>query len=102
MAGTAAYAGWLVPSAGRDVPGWLVPAVIAVGVLATVTALASLAVRRRAVLAAALGAGIIAGALAPAVASAGLVASHESAFDTPFEPAGRPARSTRSPCSRRR
>ena len=87
VAGTAAYAAWLVPSAGRHVPGWLVPAVIAVGVLATVAALASLAVRREAVFAAALGAGIIAGSLAPAVASAGLVASHESAFDTPFEPA---------------
>jgi 4-amino-4-deoxy-L-arabinose transferase-like glycosyltransferase len=88
VAGTAAYGAWLVPSAGRHVPGWLVPAVIAVGVLATVTALASLAVLREAVFAAALGAGIIAGSLAPAVASAGLVASHESAFDTPFEPAG--------------
>ena len=87
VAGTAAYAAWLVPAAGRHVPGWLVPAVIAVGVLATVTALASLAARREAVFAAALGAGIIAGSLAPAVASAGLVASHESAFDTPFEPA---------------
>jgi 4-amino-4-deoxy-L-arabinose transferase-like glycosyltransferase len=88
VAGTAAYAGWLVPAAGRDVPGWLVPAVIAVGVLTTATALACLVVRRQAVFAAALGAGIIAGSLAPAVASAGLVASHESAFDTPFEPAG--------------
>jgi 4-amino-4-deoxy-L-arabinose transferase-like glycosyltransferase len=87
VAGTAAYAAWLVPAAGRHVPGWLVPAVVVVGVLATVTALASLAVRREAVFAAALGAGIIAGSLAPAVASAGLVASHESAFDTPFEPA---------------
>ena len=45
---------------GRNVPGWLVPAVIAVGVLAAVTALAALAVRREAVFAAALGAGIIA------------------------------------------
>jgi len=88
VAGTAAYAGWLVPAAGREVPGWLVPAVIVVGVLATVTALACLAVRREAVFAAALGAGLIAGSLAPAVASAGVVASHESAFDTPFEPVG--------------
>jgi 4-amino-4-deoxy-L-arabinose transferase-like glycosyltransferase len=88
IAGTAAYAAWLVPSSGAHVPGWLVPAVIAVGALATATALASLVVRRDAVLAAALGGGIIAGSLAPAVASAGITASHESAFDTPFEPAG--------------
>jgi hypothetical protein len=88
IAGTAAYAAWLVPSSGTHVPGWLVPAVIAVGALATATALASLVVRRDAVLAAALGGGIIAGSLAPAVASAGITASHESAFDTPFEPAG--------------
>jgi hypothetical protein len=86
LPGTRPAAG-TAPGGGRNVPGWLVPAVIAVGVLATVTALASLAVRREAVFAAALGAGIIAGSLAPAVASAGLVASHESAFDTPFEPA---------------
>ena len=52
VAGTAAYAAWLVPSAGRYVPGWLAPAVIAVGVLATVAALASLAVGREAVFAA--------------------------------------------------
>jgi 4-amino-4-deoxy-L-arabinose transferase-like glycosyltransferase len=87
VAGTAAYAAWLVPPAGRDVPGWLVPAVIVAGVLATGAALASVAVRRDPVFATALGAGIAAGVLVPAVACAGLVASHESAFDTPFEPA---------------
>ncbi len=87
VAGTAAYAAWLVPPAGRDVPGWLVPAVIVAGVLAAGTALASVAARRDAVFAAALGAGIAAAALAPAAACAGLVAGHESAFDTPFEPA---------------
>jgi hypothetical protein len=86
-AGTAAYAAWLVPSAGRDVPGWLVPAVIAVGVVAVATALASIAIRRDAVFAAALGAGLTAAALVPAVACASLVASGESAFDTPFESA---------------
>jgi 4-amino-4-deoxy-L-arabinose transferase-like glycosyltransferase len=88
VAGTAAYAAWLVATAGHDAPGWLVPAVITVGVLAAVAALASLAVRRAAVFATALGAAIIAGSLAPAVASAALVASRGSAFDTPFEPAG--------------
>jgi hypothetical protein len=88
VAGTAAYAAWLVPSVGTHVPGWLVPAVIAVGGLATVMALASLAVRRDAVFAAALGAGVVAASLAPAVASATLVAGNESAFDTPFEPQG--------------
>jgi len=88
IAGTAAYAAWLVPSSGNHVPGWLAPAVIAVGALAAATALVSLVVRRDAVFAAALGGGIIAGSLAPAVASAGITANHESAFDTPFEPAG--------------
>jgi 4-amino-4-deoxy-L-arabinose transferase-like glycosyltransferase len=86
VAGTAAYAAWLIPPAGRDVPGWLVPAVIVAGVLATGTALAGAVVRRDAVFAAALGAGIAAVALVPAVACTGLVTSHESAFDTPFEP----------------
>jgi len=86
VAGTAAYAAWLVPSAGRDVPGWLVPAVIVVGVLAVAAALASVVIRRDAVFATALGAGIAAAALVPAVACAGLVASDASAFDTPFEP----------------
>jgi 4-amino-4-deoxy-L-arabinose transferase-like glycosyltransferase len=86
VAGTAAYAAWLVPSSGNHVPGWLVPAVIAVGVLAAGTALASLTMRQDAVFAAALGAGVLAVSLAPAVASAGLTANHESAFDVPFEP----------------
>jgi 4-amino-4-deoxy-L-arabinose transferase-like glycosyltransferase len=86
VAGTAAYAAWLVPSAGTDVPGWLRPAVIVVGALATVAALAWPVVRRDAVFAAALGAGLLAGSLAPAVGSATLAAGHESAFDTPFEP----------------
>ena len=85
VAGTAAYAAWLAAT-GTDVPGWLVPAVIVVGVAATATALGSLAVRSDTLFAAALTAGLIAGSLAPAVASADLVARHEGAFDTPFEP----------------
>jgi 4-amino-4-deoxy-L-arabinose transferase-like glycosyltransferase len=95
VAGTAGYAAWLVPSAGVGAPGWLVPAAIAVAVMAIALLLATLAVgrggagpaRRDAVLAAAVGAVVVAGSLVPAVASAGLAARHESAFDTPFEPA---------------
>jgi 4-amino-4-deoxy-L-arabinose transferase-like glycosyltransferase len=45
VAGTAAYAAGLAGT-GSDVPGWLVPAVIAAGAAATATALGSLAVRR--------------------------------------------------------
>jgi 4-amino-4-deoxy-L-arabinose transferase-like glycosyltransferase len=86
-AGTAAYAAWLVASAGARAPGWLLPVVIAVGAAAVITALASVAVGRDALLAAALGAGLVAGAAAPAVASATLVLRGQGSFDTPFEPA---------------
>jgi 4-amino-4-deoxy-L-arabinose transferase-like glycosyltransferase len=86
-AGTTAYAAWLVASAGARAPGWLLPVVIAVGAAAVLTALASVAVGRDALLAAALGAGLVAGAAAPAVASATLVLRGQGSFDTPFEPA---------------
>jgi hypothetical protein len=90
VAGTVAYAGWLVSSAGRA-PGWLVPAIIAVGI-AVVAFLGGVAVwslrRLRPVpFTAALGAGLAAVLLAPAVASISLVTHSESAFDTPFESA---------------
>ena len=108
VVGTAVYAASLVPSAGVHVAGWLAPAVITIGVLSGMIALASLALgrsaatapdestaatavsgsRRNAVFAAALGTGLVAVALVPAVASVGLAAGHESAFDTPFEPSG--------------
>jgi hypothetical protein len=39
VAGTAAYAAWLVPATGAHVPGWLVPAVIAAGAVGTVMVL---------------------------------------------------------------
>jgi hypothetical protein len=58
-----------------------------VGVAALGVAVASLAVRRDGLLAAALAAGLVAGMMAPAVASAQLVLRHQGAFDTPFEPA---------------
>ena len=87
IAGTAGYAAWLVASAAGGVPGWLLPALIIVGLAAIATALGSVAVRSDTALAAALAAGLIAGSAAPAVASADLVARHEGAFDTPFEPA---------------
>jgi len=86
VAGTVAYSAWLLPTTGAHLPGWLFTAVVAVGAVAVAIALASLLLRRGAVYAAALAAGVVACLLAPAVASAGLTASHESAFDTPFEP----------------
>jgi 4-amino-4-deoxy-L-arabinose transferase-like glycosyltransferase len=87
VAGTVGYAAWLVPSSGTHVPGWLVPAVIALGAAAIATILSSLVVRCDTLFAAALAAGLAAGLLVPAVASAELVASNGGAFDTPFEPA---------------
>jgi hypothetical protein len=48
---------------------------------------ASAVIKRAALEAAALPAALAAALLAPAVASAGLTVYHESAFDTPFEPA---------------
>jgi 4-amino-4-deoxy-L-arabinose transferase-like glycosyltransferase len=86
VAGTAAYAAWLVSSS-AGAPGWLVPAIIAVGIAATGVALWSLAGRLTVPFAAALAAGLVAVLLAPAVASVSLAAHRESAFDTPFESA---------------
>ena len=85
VAGTAAYAVWLVPSSGFYKPGWLVPAIIAVAVAAIGVILWSLRARRDTWFAGALTAGLIAMALAPAVASASLVASDGGAFAVPFE-----------------
>jgi 4-amino-4-deoxy-L-arabinose transferase-like glycosyltransferase len=84
VAGTAAYATWLVSSSGRA-PGWLIPAIVAVGVAATGVTIWSLAGRRSVPFAAALAAGLVAVSLGPAVASVSLAAHNESAFDTPFE-----------------
>jgi 4-amino-4-deoxy-L-arabinose transferase-like glycosyltransferase len=86
VAGTAAYAGWLVSSS-AGAPGWLVPAIIAVGVAATGVIVCSLVRPRSVPFAVALAAGLVAVALAPAVASVSLAAHSESAFDTPFESA---------------
>ena len=84
VAGTAAYAGWLASSS-AGAPGWLVPAIIAVGIAATGVIVWSLARPRSVPFAAALAAGLVAVALTPAVASVSLAAHSESAFDTPFE-----------------
>lgn len=88
--GTAGYAAWLVAGSAGEAPGWLLPAVIAVGAVATVVAAVGGGLGRRPV-AVAIGAGLVAGLLVPAVASAGLVVRHQGAFDTPFEAAGKRA-----------
>jgi hypothetical protein len=87
VAGTVGYGAWLVDGAGDHAPGWLLPAVIVVGVVALGASLASVARRTDTLLALALAAGLLAGVLAPAVASAELVAQSKGAFDTPFESA---------------
>jgi 4-amino-4-deoxy-L-arabinose transferase-like glycosyltransferase len=84
-AGTTGYAVWLVPAHGAHVPGWLVPALIAVGAAAAVVIIGSALIERGAPATAAMAAALIAALMAPAVASAGLAANHESAGDTPFE-----------------
>jgi 4-amino-4-deoxy-L-arabinose transferase-like glycosyltransferase len=84
-AGSTAYAVWLVPAQGAHVPGWLVPAIIAVGAAAVVVAAGSALVKRSVPAAAAVAAALAAALVAPAVASAGLAANHESYADTPFE-----------------
>jgi len=86
VAGTVAYAAWLVPASGTHVPGWLVPAVVVVGIAAVAALLVSALVGIDRLFAAALACGVAAALLAPAVASAQLVAHGEGAFDTPFEP----------------
>ena len=86
-AGTTAYAVWVIPAQGAHLPGWLVPAVIAAGAVATLIAIGSAFIRRAVLAAAAVAAVLVAALVAPAVASASLTANHETAFDTPFEPA---------------
>src|ERR1700733_2410036 len=85
-AGTTAYAVWLVPADGAHVPGWLVPAIIAVGAVAIVVIIGSTILKRGVLPPAPLAPAVAAALVAPAVASAGLTAHHESAFDAPFEP----------------
>ncbi len=88
---TVAYAAWLVPGSGTNVPGWLAPAVIVIGLGAVATALGSIARRSDTVFIVALAAGLFASSVAPAIASTEIVAHHEGAFDTPFESAGEKA-----------
>jgi 4-amino-4-deoxy-L-arabinose transferase-like glycosyltransferase len=87
VAGTAAYAVWLASAHGAQVPGWLVPALIAVGLAAVGVTAWALVAGTGAWFAAALSAGLIAVSLAPAVAAASVAVSRHGAFDTPFEPA---------------
>jgi 4-amino-4-deoxy-L-arabinose transferase-like glycosyltransferase len=96
-AGTTAYAVWLVPAQGAHVPGWLVPAIIAVGAAAVAVAVGSALVKRSVPAAAAVAAVLAAALVAPAVASAGLAANHEGFADAPFEPTRLASLSTSGP-----
>ncbi|MGH8988895.1 MAG: hypothetical protein ACRDXC_09930, partial [Acidimicrobiales bacterium] len=90
--GSAAYAWWLMPSAGTGVAGWIGPAAFSLGVLGAAGVIVTLARAQgllRTTSIAALGAlGVLAvgGVLVPAVASATIVANNLGAFDTPFQP----------------
>src|SRR5579862_1044056 len=82
VVGTAAYAVWLVSTTGAHAPGWLIPAVIAVGLVAVGIAAWALIAGTGTWFARALGAGLIAVLLAPAVAAASVTVSRHGAFDT--------------------
>jgi 4-amino-4-deoxy-L-arabinose transferase-like glycosyltransferase len=87
VAGTCAYAAWLLAASGSNVPEWLVPAVVVVGLASIGLAVGSVGRRRSGLYLSALVVGVVAVSLAPVVASAELVAHNEGAFDTPFESA---------------
>jgi len=87
VVGTAAYAVWLASASGAQVPGWLVPAVVVVGLAAVFVAAWALVAGTGNWFAAALAAGLIAVLLAPAAAAVSLTVSRHGAFDTPFESA---------------
>jgi 4-amino-4-deoxy-L-arabinose transferase-like glycosyltransferase len=87
VVGTMVYAVWLASASGAQVPGWLVPAVIAAGLAAVGVTAWALVAGTGPWFAAALAAGLIAVLLAPAVAAASVTVSRHGAFDTPFEPA---------------
>jgi 4-amino-4-deoxy-L-arabinose transferase-like glycosyltransferase len=88
VAGTVVYAAFLLQGAGASVPGWLVPALVAVAAVALLLLLVS-ALRRTdtRLLSGGLAAAVLAVPLVPAVASTALVLRGQGAFDTPFEPA---------------
>jgi hypothetical protein len=81
---TTGYAAFLLTS-GHGVPGWLIPAVLLLGVAAVGTALASVPDGSTRLLGVALGATLLGGLVAPLAASASIVARGQGAFDTPFE-----------------
>ena len=87
VVGTAAYALWLVSASGGQAPGWLVPAIVAVGLVAVGVTAWALIAETGTWFASALAAGLIAVCLAPAVAAASVAVSRHGAFDTPFESA---------------
>jgi 4-amino-4-deoxy-L-arabinose transferase-like glycosyltransferase len=84
---TATYAGWLLPTTGTGLPGWLEPAVLTAGTVIAGAVLVSLWPPATAVLlSVGLAASAVAVMLVPAVASVSVAAERLGPFDTPFQP----------------
>jgi 4-amino-4-deoxy-L-arabinose transferase-like glycosyltransferase len=84
---TATYAGWLLPTTGTGLPGWLEPAVLTAGTVIAGAVLVSLwRPATAALLSVGLAASAVAVMLVPAVASVSVAAERLGPFDTPFQP----------------
>ncbi|MGD0394239.1 MAG: glycosyltransferase family 39 protein [Acidimicrobiales bacterium] len=84
---TATYAGWLLPTTGTGLPGWLEPAVLTAGTVIAGAVLVSLwPPATAALLSVGLAASAVAVMLVPAVASVSVAAERLGPFDTPFQP----------------
>jgi 4-amino-4-deoxy-L-arabinose transferase-like glycosyltransferase len=87
VAGTSAYAVWLLPASGTGLPGWLAPAVAALGAVAVVLLVATAVVRGRPAMGVAAAITVcIALLVVPTVATVSIVAETLGPFDTPFQP----------------
>ena len=89
VAGTVAYALWLLPSSGTGLPAWLAPAVAGLGGLAVVLLIATVVVHGHRARALAVAAVVATGAalvLVPTVATVSITTDSLGPFDTPFQP----------------
>ncbi len=82
-----AYAAWLLPETGTGLPVWLFPALLVLGVVATVALLLpSWFAAGSRLLLLGLATSLAAVMIVPGVASASIAASRLGPFDTPFQP----------------